>query len=126
MSSDQEIKHLWQYNNNDMEEIIINHLAKNPYFDSWKEFMEHQEKILNCNCMYMCPLIYWSWKFENPECEELEECDCKGQEFCNRKQILTLIFPSWSSDVSSIRVLVNRTDEQDVRDFIQEHQFQNI
>lgn len=100
-------KHLWEFKDNYyMGEVPLNHKAKNPYFDSWKEFLECEESILSCNCSYSAPLIYWNW-VSNVNCEN--------------KDLLVLIFPCWFSGVSSIKILVTRSDEDDIRAFMKKY-----
>jgi len=104
-----------------MSETEINHRAKKPYYSSWAEFLKDKDNVLNCNCTYGAPLIHWNWisdyKYEN--CE-LNERDTEND------NLVILIYPSWGSKVSSIQVLVRRSDEPQIAEFIRVQSWKGI
>lgn len=113
-----EPKKLWEYKNQNTFEVETFHHCK-PVYNSWKEFIK-DKNALSCNCIYGNPLLYWYWD-ENPNDED-SDYDF-APELCeeNFKRVV-LIYRSWFSGMGKIVILVNYTDEPEIRKFIHDAQ----
>lgn len=115
---------LWDRDTYPIMDIEINHRAKNPYFDSWDEFMKSSDSILGCNCQYGAPLIHWSWTTNYKR--DMRDIEGEEEKDDDDDNLLVMIFPSWTNSVSSIQVLVKKSDESRIKKFIREHQVKNV
>jgi hypothetical protein len=114
------MKHLWEYDNKALFETDPNHKAKQPYYESWQEFLELSKNALKCNCTYFNPLVWWYWEVRVEETKDYDPDETYPKEDHHDK--LTLIYGQWFSKISKFVIKVDKTDELAIREFIKEHQ----
>ena len=102
-------KHLWEYNNKALFEVEINHKAKEPYYESWKEFITEGKQALECNCTCTNSLVWWYWD----ESEDEDE-----NEKYEKSDMLNLIYGNWFSGLSRFVIKVEKSNEEEIKQYI--------